>query len=159
MKVETGNWNARGQIANYQLSIINYQLSDGFTLIETLIAMMILATSLIVIFQLFSGGLKAGRLSDEYTRAVFHAKEKMEEILLTEELADGAAYGEFGSDFKWRAEIRYIEPSEESEDKKKQAPVDMFRITVDVSWHKGDSEKHFEISTIKIAKRIVEESK
>ncbi|MCP4349784.1 MAG: prepilin-type N-terminal cleavage/methylation domain-containing protein [Desulfobacterales bacterium] len=141
--------------------IINYQFSDGFTLIETLVAMMILATSLVVILQLFSGGLKAGRLSDEYTRAVFHAKEKMEEILLTEELADGAAYGEFDADFKWRAEIRYIEPPEdsESEEKKKQAPVDMFRITVDVSWHEGNSEKHFEVSTLKIAKLIVEESK
>ncbi len=129
----------------------------GFTLVETLVAMMILATCLVIILQLFSGGLKAGRLSDEYTRAVFHAREKMEEILLTEELADGVAYGEFGDAFKWKAEIRYIEPAEEQEVKK--MPADMFRITVNVIWYEGNREKHFETSTLKIAKRVIEENK
>lgn len=130
----------------------------GFTLIETLVAIMILATCLVIILQLFSGAMKAGRLSDEYTRAVFHAREKMEEILLTEELADGVAYGEFEDAFKWKAEIRYIEPAEEQEQVKKMS-ADMFRITVNITWHEGNREKYFETSTLKIAKRVIEEDK
>ena len=89
---------------------------SGFTLIETLVAMMILAISLVVILQLFSGGLKASRLSDDYTRAVFHAREKMEEILILDELIDGELEGEFEDAYKWKVEIFLHEPSEEEEE-------------------------------------------
>lgn len=135
------------------MSHVNKQIcySDGFTLIETLVAMMILSISLTVILQLFSGGLRSERLSDDYTRAVFYAREKMEEILLVEKLTDEVAEGEFDEDFKWKAQVVYIEPDEEE---KTKTPVDTFNITVEVSWKSGIQEKHFEISTLKIAEKL-----
>lgn len=124
--------------------------SDGFTLIETLVAMAILSISLVVILQLFSGGLKSSRLSDNYTRAIFHAREKMEEILLDDHFTDMAMEGEFGDGFEWKAQTLRLEPAQEEEAK---LPVDIFSIKVDVSWHEGSKEKHFEISTQKIAEK------
>ena len=53
----------------------------GFTLIETLVAVMILAISLVVVMQLFSGGLKSNKVSNDYLYGIFHAREKMEELL------------------------------------------------------------------------------
>jgi prepilin-type N-terminal cleavage/methylation domain-containing protein len=53
----------------------------GFTLLETLVAMMILSIALVIIFQLFSGALNAGHISEAHTRAVWHAREKMDELL------------------------------------------------------------------------------
>jgi general secretion pathway protein I len=126
----------------------------GFTLMETLVAVMILAISVVVILQLFSGGLKASRLSGDYTRAIFHAREKMNEILLLDELADEVLEGEFNDGFKWRINIAYIEPDEE--DETRTPVVDTFNINVDVNWSYGYRKKHFEISTIKIAKKIEE---
>ncbi len=125
--------------------------SVGFTLLETLVAMMILSISLTVILQLFSGGLRSERLSDDYTRAVFYAREKMEEILLVEKLSNEVAEGEFDDGFRWKAEIAYIEPDEEE---KIKTPVETFSITVEVNWKSGIQEKHFEISTLKIAEKI-----
>ncbi|MHB9098527.1 MAG: type IV pilus modification PilV family protein, partial [Syntrophales bacterium] len=81
----------------------------GFTLIETLVAISILAISLAVILQLFSGGLKSSTLSDEYTRGIFHAREKMDEILLAEELTEGVINGEFDDGFKWKAEALHLD--------------------------------------------------
>ena len=126
------------------------RLCDGFTLIETLVAMAILSISLVVILQLFSGGLKSSRLSDNYTRAIFHAREKMEEILLDDNFTDMAMEGEFGDGFEWKAQTLRLEPAQEEEAK---LPVDIFSIKVDVSWHEGSQEKHFEISTLKIAEK------
>lgn len=129
---------------------------DGFTLIETLTAMMILAISLTTILQLFSGGLKSSRLSDEYTRAVFHAKEKMEEVLLADKLGVGEFEGEFEDGFKWEINISLPE-SEEKEDEKEKAPkppVNLFNINVAVIWNTGTSERRFEISTVQIAEKI-----
>ena len=123
---------------------------DGFTLIETLVAMAILSISLVLILQLFSSGLKSSRLSDNYTRAIFHAREKMEEILLDDHFIDMAMEGEFGDGFEWKAQTLRLEPDHEEEAK---LPVDIFSIKVDVSWHEGSQEKHFEISTLKIAEK------
>ena len=127
----------------------------GFTLIEILVATMILAICIVVILQLFSGGLKSGRLSDDYTRAIFHAREKMEELLLLNELTDIVLEGEYKDGFTWRVNIHYIEPDE---DEKTLLPVDTFNIDVEVSWPYGFRKKYFEISTVKIAKRILEDS-
>jgi len=126
----------------------------GFTLIEILVATMILAICIVVILQLFSGGLKSSRLSGDYTRAIFHAREKMEGFLLLNELTDTVLEGEYNDGFRWRATIQYIEPGEDEET---QLPVDMFTIDVEVIWPYGLGEKHFEISTVKIAKKIAED--
>ena len=128
--------------------------TKGFTLIETLVAMMILSISVVVIFQLFSGGLRSARLSEDYVLAVFHAREKMEEILLAEKLGSDVLEGEFGDGFAWRAEILHLEPPE---DEKPKPPADMFDIKVEVSWLSGTIEKHFEIRTLKIAEKAEDE--
>ena len=124
---------------------------DGFTLIETLVAMAILSISLVIILQLFSGGLKSSGLSDNYTRAIFHAREKMEEILLDDNFTDGAVEGEFSDGFEWKAQTFRFEPDQVEE---AELPVDIFSIKVDVSWHEGSKEKHFEISTLKTAEKL-----
>jgi len=122
----------------------------GFTLIEILVAISILSISLVVIFQLFSGGLKSSRLSDQYTRGIFHAKEKMEEILLSTEFSEEGAEGEFDDSFRWKSAIVRIEQAEEEESR---LPFNTFNITVDVMWDEGDKEKHFAISTMKVVEK------
>ncbi|MCJ7681324.1 MAG: type II secretion system GspH family protein [Candidatus Aminicenantes bacterium] len=124
--------------------------NSGFTRIEILVAISILAISLVVILQLFSGGLKSNRLSDQYTRGIFHAKEKMEEILLSTDFAEEEAEGEFGDSFRWKSVIVRIEQAENEEAK---LPFNTFNIKVDVMWHEGDKEKHFEISTMKVVEK------
>jgi general secretion pathway protein I len=124
---------------------------NGFTLIETLVAMSVLAISLTVIFQLFSGGLKSSRLSQEYDRGIFHAREKMEEVLLSEELSEGVLEGEFEDSFGWKTEIFRVESAEQEEI---TLPFDTFRITVEVMWGEEERERNFEISTIKIKKKL-----
>jgi len=125
--------------------------SDGFTLIETLVAMSILSISLVIILQLFSGGLKSSRLSDNYTRAIFYAREKMEEILLDDNFTDRAMEGEFNDDFEWKVQTLRLEPAQEGE---ARLPVDIFSIKVNVNWHEGSKEKHFEISTLKTVEKV-----
>ena len=124
--------------------------NKGFTLIEILVAISILSISLVVIFQLFSGGLKSSRLSDQYTKGIFHAKEKMEEILLSTEFLEEEAEGKFGDSYRWRSEIIRIEQAEDEEAK---LPFDTFNIEVDVMWYEGDKEKHFAISTMKVVEK------
>ncbi len=130
--------------------------NDGFTLIEILVAISILAISLVVILQLFSGGLKSSRLSDEYTRGIFHAREKMGEILLSKDLSEGETEGEFADSFRWKCLVEPIESGEEDEEK---LPFNMFNIKIDIAWDVGGKEKRFQVSTIKIVEKKEDESK
>jgi len=126
---------------------------NGFTLIETLVAMAILSISLVVILQLFSGGLKSSRLSDNHTRAIFHAREKMEEVFLNDNFTDGVTEGKFSDGLEWKVQTLLLKPDQEEE---AELPVDIFsifNITVDVRWKEGSKEKHFEISTLRIAEK------
>jgi general secretion pathway protein I len=77
----------------------------GFTLLETLVAMMILAVALVIIFQLFSEALNTGHISESHTRAVWHAREKMEELLLYETLSEEIREGDFEDGYRWRFRI------------------------------------------------------
>ncbi len=130
-------------VAGFQIPVSN----KGFTLIEILVSISILSISLVVILQLFSGGLKSSRLSDQYTKGIFHSKEKMEEILLSTDFAEEEAGGEFDDSFRWKSAIVRIEQAEEEESR---LPFNTFNITVDVMWDEGDKEKHFAISTMKV---------
>lgn len=122
--------------------------SNGFTLIEVLVAMMILAISFVVLLQLFSGGLRTARLTDDYTRAILHAREKMEEIYLSEKPGSGEQEGEFKDGFKWKTEIVRVESIG---DEAAKMPLDSFNVKVEVTWFEGSRKKHFEINSLKIA--------
>ncbi len=75
---------------------------DGFTLIEVIVAIAILGISLVLVMQLFAGGLRAARASCDYSRAVIHAKDKMEEITDSPE----SNRGTFSDGYRWETEVQ-----------------------------------------------------
>ena len=125
----------------------------GFTLLEVLIAMMILTISLVVIFQLFSGGLQSAKLSDGYTRAIFHARAKIEETLLSDRLMVGETEGVIEEDFGWRLSIDPYDLGGGS-GVLSTAVETLFLVTVDIVWTDGERERTFTIRTLHMARGI-----
>lgn len=124
---------------------------------ETLVAMMLLAISLVVILQLFSGGLKSGKMADDYTRAVFYAREKMEEYILMDDFQEGSFEGTFDENYRWLVDIKLVEAEDEDEDQDQDeneneiSLVDLFHVDVSVFWQVGGREKKYQINTLKIS--------
>src|SRR4030043_28770 len=81
----------------------------GFTLIEVVIALAILGVGLMVIIELFSGGLRLGRVSAEYTKAVNYARTKIEELALKPPAEEGVEEGEFNETYRWKIETKRID--------------------------------------------------
>jgi general secretion pathway protein I len=121
----------------------------GFALIEILVAVSVLAISLVVIFQLFSGGLKSRQLSEKYARGVFHAREKMAEILLSPDLSEGDTEGEFEDAYEWQAVITRVVSGDDEE----KLPVVLLNIKIRINWREGEKEKSFVIDTLKTAEK------
>jgi len=82
--------------------------NPGFTLIEVVVALAILGIGLVVIIELFGGGLRLGRVSQEYTKASGYARMKMEEINLASALEEGIQKGEFDGQFRWQVEVKKV---------------------------------------------------
>jgi len=119
----------------------------GFTLLEVMVAIAILGIALTCVLQIFSGGLDCAKRSGEYTRAVLYAKAKMEELISRSDLTEGEESGEFDSDYRWHTEIR---PAElQCEEHYKNLPIQLYELTVKVSWVSDDKERDVELNTLK----------
>jgi general secretion pathway protein I len=125
----------------------------GFTLIEVVVAMAILGIGLVVIIELFGGGLRLGRTSEEYTRAVGYARMKLEEVSLSPSLEEGVQEGEFDRDFRWQMEVKKVNllpPAGIETDYR--PPVELFQINLQVLWNSGLREKTFGLESYRIFK-------
>lgn len=120
---------------------------------EILVAVAVLAICLVTIMQLFAGGLRSSRIATDYNRAVFHAREKMEEILAVDQLGEGVEEGEFSDGFRWWAETVLVIPEEESNPDEMmpfmELPFDIMYVRVVVFWGEGANERQFELETAK----------
>jgi len=126
--------------------------TTGFTLIEIVVALAILGIGLTVIIELFSGGLRLGRTSEEYTRAMGYARMKMEEIISKRNIEEGTDEGDFDKTFRWRVDVKKIDlpPVDKNPDLK--PPVYLFQVKVNILWKSGSKERSASLETYKTGK-------
>jgi general secretion pathway protein I len=124
----------------------------GFTLIEIVVAMAILGVGLIAIIELFSGGLRLGRTSEEYTKAVGLARMKMEEFALRDHLEEGNEGGDFDRDFRWQVGVKKVDLLPAEKFAEFRPPVEFYQIKVDIIWRSGSRERSAGIETYKTLK-------
>ncbi len=138
----------------------NVITTTGFTLIEVVIALAILGISLAVIFELFSGGLRLGRISEEYVKATHYASLKMEELTNQGKLQEGTEEGEFDNHYRWQTLVKKLDllPIEEKGLDFKP-PVECLQIKVNVQWKSGMKERSTGIESYKTVKRQEDEEK
>ena len=129
------------------------QADAGFTLLEVLVATMVLGISVVIVLQLFSGGLDQARRARDYTRAVFHARAKMEEVLLDPPSVAMLERGEFGDGYRWAWET-LTDTELEVADLGLQ-PI-MIRVTV--GWGFDRNPKEYHLQTMALVPAPVEPS-
>jgi general secretion pathway protein I len=120
----------------------------GFTLIEVLVAFMILAISLSVIFRIFSGGMRNVGLSEDYARAVLVAEAQLTGAGVSEPLLDGVTAGEWDARFRWERVIEPYRPWEQ--DKALAAPLLAYRVTVSVDWDHAGQMRQITLSSVRL---------
>jgi len=127
--------------------MVNSQ-QQGFTLIETLVAFMILALSLTVILRIFSGGLRNVALSEDYARAVLLAESQLSVTGISTPLERGVSSGEWDTHFRWE---RVIEPYRPwNEDKVLTTPLLAYRVTVSVDWDNAGRTRQITLSSVRL---------
>jgi general secretion pathway protein I len=133
--------------------------ATGFTLIEVVVAMAILAVGITVIIELLSGSLRLVRTSGEYTKAVNYARVKMEEMTVKPTLNEGIEEGEFDGGYRWQVDMKRVDilPARIETDFK--PPVELFQVKVHVLWKSGTKERSTVLETYRTIKLEEEEEK
>jgi general secretion pathway protein I len=142
---------------NKQVHSCSVRCQQGFSLLEVLVAFSILAISLSVILNIFSTGVRAAFLAEEYTIAVQIAESLMAKTGKETKLSAADSTGSHGDKFKWQVKVQPFDPGIDSFDAGASA-WEVYQVQVKVYWLAGKSEREVALQTLKLAARIESDS-
>ena len=130
--------------------------SQGFTLFEILIAVMILGIALPILFQLFSGTLRAVKKSRDYTHAITLAQQKLEELTVMKGAPLEPESGEGPDGLFWERVIVPAPPlpdrlpvdERSSDEVVLTPPATLYEATVSVRWDADPSSPSTSLHTL-----------
>ena len=115
--------------------------SDGFTLFEVLIAIVILTMSLSALLPSFSGGLRGATAIDDHLRARLFAQSIMAEVSNNRDPQPVARQGEFDK-FTWHLSVTPYDANVSPQ------PVwRLYRLVLTVAWSPG---RQIELQTLRM---------
>lgn len=122
--------------------------SAGFTLLETLVALSILAIAFSSLFGAFSGGLRAVKTSDDYVAALNLAETLLADLAGNRDFRLGKTRG-VARQFTWTIVIK---PAVGSNELATNSLEDwsLFNISVRVAW---DRKREVRLATVRLGKQ------
>ncbi len=124
---------------------------SGFTLLEVLVSLSIVAIAITVMLQLFSLGLRSIAAAEENSAAVVKAEAKMRELLDSDELPE-TAWTEATPD-GYRMDISVTDALKE---RTKNLQVRVVQVALTTRWYKGTKEKTLTLRTLKTVSRVAQ---
>jgi general secretion pathway protein I len=122
---------------------------QGFTLIEVLISTVLLASVFVAVVGLSSQSMRNLHKMEPHERALSHAREKMNQLLLLEELQPGTSSGSWEDGYRWEATIS---PNTYTA-KSTGTGHALFNIRLVISWGLAPADRTYVVETTQWAKK------
>jgi len=113
--------------------------SKGFTLVEMIVATMLLALGVVGALACFSTGLRATSVAKEYTTIGLLARQKLAELETAREITEGGEQGDFSPqapDYRWQVRIQRTRMS------------DLYRVHLTILWGVPGNERRAEFEML-----------
>ncbi|MBI5178770.1 MAG: prepilin-type N-terminal cleavage/methylation domain-containing protein [Nitrospinae bacterium] len=127
--------------------------NSGFTLLEILVAVTVLAITFTAVFRLYGGTLRSLENSEKYARATVLAEGKMNELLTAEPFPPAPGEGTFDANpqFMWKTEVaEYTSPiGRQGMTQQGMERVITRKIGVSVSWNEESTPRTVTLETLK----------
>jgi len=123
----------------------------GFSLLEILVAFVILALAMGVIMRIFSGALNNIGTVDHHAHAVLVAESVLDSLGVETPLTEGELAGEDGQGYRWHALVsRYVDANAVLDDLSN--PLILYQIALDVNWGaEGTNAPGLHLTTLRAA--------
>lgn len=115
--------------------------SNGFSLLEVMIALAILGVAVVSVFQLYSIGLRTTKKAEDYTRALFYARSLLDRAYSLPEPESGSESFDLKENFKGVMEISLKSASEDEK-------VKLYEMVVTITWPPSGSLKMKGLRTV-----------
>ncbi len=117
----------------------------GFTLLEVLVALAIMAIATTLVIQLFSADLRAIARSGDVTAAAVRGDSRIREIIAEPTLEESAWSEDTGDGYRLDIAI-----SEVMKPRTDNLPVKLMEVTLTIHWREGVKEKSLLLKTMKM---------
>ena len=122
--------------------------SEGFTLLEVVVAFVILASAVVIILQLFSSDLRILVRSEDYIWMSMQAQVKMREVLDREDLKVSMSRETAPEGYVTETTISRV-----FETRSRELPLELLEIAVKLTFPGGRSERSITLRTMKMVKK------
>jgi general secretion pathway protein I len=125
----------------------------GFTLVEVVIAFLLLSVVLVIVFEIFTRGLsRAGEL-DSYSRALAIAQSQIADAGVEEALAEGDTRGESEDrQFQWVVSVRKYVDEAAPPPAQQPSNYGLYRVEARVGWRAAaGNDREVALSTLVLA--------
>jgi general secretion pathway protein I len=128
----------------------------GFTLIEIVVAFVLLSLVLVTSFELFTNGMRRAADLEDYSRALLVAQSKLAAAGTEEQLKEGDVQGDSEDGrYHWTVAVRRTDEGAPAPGQPNNNPYALFRIDVRVGWTGADSrERSLAMSTLSLGSRL-----
>lgn len=126
----------------------------GFTLLEVLVSLAILAIAVTMISQLFSANLKTVASSGDMTSAMIRAEFRMRDLLADNSLSEKVLSENTDDGYRFDISI-----SEILKDRTDNLPVKLMKIDLTIYWVTARKEKKFSLRTVRMIDKAKQDEK
>jgi len=113
----------------------------GFTLVELLVALTLLAVVGGTLLQLFHSGLRTARLAGAQSHAVLLARSKLTELQAYPALQPGTLAGDFDDDYRWEAVLTPLPDAGGAE----PARLQLLDLVLTIAWGEDTDARSFSL--------------
>lgn len=124
---------------------------QGFTLLEVLIATVIMGTVFVAIVGVLSRSLTNIERMKPQRLALQHARETMKETLVQESFLPGTTTGRWADGYRWQVQVETAGPGDSAAQGSQPAPpgtFTLFRIRTEIQWGSNEAPETYEIETL-----------
>lgn len=132
--------------------------ASGFSLLEVLVAFVILALVATALFRLYGGAMNNASAADDWTRALLVAQSRLALAASADPLRAGSDSGsEDGGRITWKSTVAAWVPPDANADlvqASQSMPTQLFRISVEVDFPgRGQRTRSLTLSTLRVGER------
>lgn len=127
----------------------------GFSLLEVIAAIAVLAIAFAALMQVAGSSLSLTARANERTQAALRARTLLDGAFVMEPVREGATEGRFDDTYRWRMNVTRYQPQDEAPATDARPGDDvgggLYRLDLDVVWGQGGDERHARFSTLRLA--------
>jgi len=132
--------------------MVRFRASNGFTLLEVLLAFVVFALSFTAVLEILSGSMRNTVRAREYTEAALIAQSVMDQLGLELTVEQGANYSGESGDYQWELNIGLYEEVEENTQSVvlgELTGIELLQIDLVISWGEPPRDNSNEFSTVR----------